>query len=293
VVVVHNSTDQLVSCLTALQQAAGSVRAGAVVADSGSGDDPAAVCARFGVPFLPGVNRGMGATFNRALRDEHVRRARYVLQLNPDVVLPHGGLDGLVAVADRHPECGVLAPRQVDEHGALVCSIGVEPSPAAYWHALKGLPGDWICDVEEYDRERAGDWVMGACMLLRAEMLTTLGGFDERFFLCSEEVDLCRRAREADWSVLYTPEVTIVHPRRELPYEPHRIRMEEWSRILYMRKWNGLRARTSMRLALVARLAMLACAERSGAVSPRHALIRLRSALRFDRRGYGPARNRS
>jgi N-acetylglucosaminyl-diphospho-decaprenol L-rhamnosyltransferase len=194
-----------------------------------------------------------------------------------------------VSVAERHPAAGVVAPRQVDQHGALIYSIGVEPSPAAYWSAVRSLPGDWIWDPAEYESETRADWVMGACMLLRRDLLQAVGGFDERFFLCSEEVDLCRRAREAGWHVLYTPEVTVVHPLADRPLDAHRVQLEEWSRILYMRKWNRLAARASMRLALVTRLILLAALERSHAISPRHAETRLRAALAFDHRRYGPA----
>jgi N-acetylglucosaminyl-diphospho-decaprenol L-rhamnosyltransferase len=289
VLVVHNNADLLPACLEALSTAARSAKVRVVVVDAGSSDDPAAVCDRAGVAFLRGVNRGLGASFNRALERDDVRRARYVLQLNPDVVLPVGALDKLVHLADEHPDWGVLAPRQFDQYGTLIFSIGVEPSPAGYWAAITDLPGDWIWDPSCYRAEYAADWVMGACMLLRTEMLAAIGGFDERFFLCSEEVDLCRRARAAGWSVMYTPEVTVTHPVADRPIDAHRVRLEEWSRILYLRKWNGWISRGSTRLALVTRLILLAAAETVHLVSPRHARTRLGAALRFDRRRYGPA----
>jgi GT2 family glycosyltransferase len=292
VIVTHNHADLLPACLEALSTAARSVTTCIVVIDAGSSDDPSAACERAGVPLVRTANRGLGATFNRALERDEARQARYVLQLNPDVVMPAGGLDALVRLADRHPDWGILAPRQFDRRGRLICSIGVEPSPAAYWGAVTGLPGDWIWDPTRYRAERAADWVMGACMLLRREMLDAVGGFDERFFLCSEEVDLCRRAREAGWTVMYTPEVTVLHPRADRPLDAHRVRLEEWSRILYLRKWNGRVSTASARLALIARLTLLAAAERSRLVSPRHARIRLGAALRFDRRRYGPAPGR-
>jgi N-acetylglucosaminyl-diphospho-decaprenol L-rhamnosyltransferase len=260
-----------------------------VISDAGSTDDPAEICERFGVSFIPGENRGLAVAFNRALRHPTVAGARYILQLNPDVTLGPGGLDALVRIADRHPRCGILAPRQVDEAGELRYSIGVEPSPSAYWHALVNLPGDWVWDAEHYRLQRSVDWVMGACLLLRADMLGSIGGFDERFFLCSEEVDLCRRAREGGWTVLYTPEVTVVHPQAALPGDAHRVRLEEWSRILYVRKWNQPRARVSIRLAIATRLTLLAGLERVRLVPPRHAGVRLAAAMRFDRRRYGPA----
>src|SRR5207248_9239429 len=138
--VVHNAADLLPGCLRALSGAARSAHACVVVADTGSADDPAAICEQAGVPFLPGANHGLAAAFNRALALDEVRGARYVLQLNPDIVLPAGALDRLVGLADQHPRSGILAPRQLDQDDALICSIGVEPSPATYWRAITQLP---------------------------------------------------------------------------------------------------------------------------------------------------------
>lgn len=287
VVVVHDSARVLPRCLGALSAAAERVDARVLVVDSGSSDDAAAVCERLGVPFMPGPNRGLGAAFNRALAREDVRRARYVLQCNPDVELPAGGLDALVALADRRPRCGILAPRQLDQHGALIHSIGVEPSAAGYWRAVRELRRDWIWDEERYEQEGRADWVMGACMLMRSEMLRAIGGFDERFFLCSEEVDLCRRARSAGWTVSYSPAVSVVHPIARRPVDVHRLRLEEWSRILYIRKWHRLRTRCSMRLAVAAHLARLVRLESAGDASTLEARTRLAASLRFNRRRYG------
>jgi GT2 family glycosyltransferase len=55
------------------------------------------------------------------------------------------------------------------------------------------------------------DWISGSCMLIRRAALEEVGLFDERFFLYYEEVDLCRRTREAGWSIYWVPEATIVH----------------------------------------------------------------------------------
>ena len=222
VIVVHNSTDVLAHCLVALRAAAERVDTRAIVIDSGSSDDPGPICREHGVALVRVPNRGLGAAFNQALARDEVRRARYVLQLNPDVELPTGGLDALVARADQLPDCGVLAPRQVDQRGDLIHSIGLEPTAARYLRAINPFHDGWIWvrDSERYRAECEADWIMGACLLLRREMLTATGGFDERFFYSSEEVDLCRRSREAGWSVNYLPDVTVVHPLAGRPLEP-------------------------------------------------------------------------
>jgi N-acetylglucosaminyl-diphospho-decaprenol L-rhamnosyltransferase len=293
VVVVHNSGELLTGCLRDLARAAVLVDARVVVVDSGSTDGVQSLCEHLGVTFLPGANRGLGAAFNRALERGEVRRARYVLQLNPDVALPAGALDTLVSLADLRPRSGVLAPRQIDQRGGLIFSIGVEPTAHGCWRTVTRGPGDWICDRQRYERESEVDWVMGACMLLRRELLAAIGGFDERFFLYSEEVDLCRRAREAGWAVTFTPQAEVVHALAGRVPDRHRIRLEEWSRILYIRKWNGWRARSALRLTRAAHCARAARAQARQGHPDADATIRLAATLRLRRRRYGPSANAS
>ena len=82
---------------------------------------------------------------------------------------------------------------------------------------LERLPRrpDWLGErelrLERYDHEFEGDWTIGSFMLVRREAFDAVGGFDERFFLYSEEVDLCLRVRRAGWKVVHSPAVTILH----------------------------------------------------------------------------------
>jgi GT2 family glycosyltransferase len=62
-----------------------------------------------------------------------------------------------------------------------------------------------------HDRERNVEWIVGACMLLRREILERVGGFDERFFMYSEETDWQRRIRDAGWEITFVPTVHVTH----------------------------------------------------------------------------------
>jgi len=209
--------------------------------------------------------------------------------MNPDLKIVDGSLAELVASCDQRPECGVFAPRQVDRHGRLVCSIGREPSPADSWQAWRtGWPA-WIWDEQVYEGEARGDWVSGAFMLVRRQVVETLGGFDERFFLYSEEVDLCTQARRAGWEIGYLPQLTIEHWGAGRPLDDHRERLLIWSEILYARKWYGRRERASMRVAMVARLTRRFLRRLRRRETAREERIRLVAALRFRPRHYGPA----
>ena len=89
---------------------------------------------------------------------------------------------------------------------ALGDSLGLERFPRR---------PDWLGErelrLERYDHEFEGDWTIGSFLLVRREAFDAVGGFDERFFLYSEEVDLCLRVRRAGWKVVHSPAVTILH----------------------------------------------------------------------------------
>jgi GT2 family glycosyltransferase len=289
VVVTHQSARFLPACLDSLAAHGRGVDLSILVADSGSTDEVEAICRERGVAFLAGPNRGYGAAVNRALEHDSVRRAQYVLVMNPDLRILDGSLADFVARCEQRPECGVFAPRQVDQHGGLVCSIGREPTPEDYWRAWRTGWSDWVWEPEVYEREGRCDWVMGAFMLVRRRLFDELGGFDERFVLFSEEVDLGTRARRAGWQIAYLPQLTIEHWKADRPLDEHRERMIMWSELVYMRKWHGRRARASMRLALVARLTRQ-LARRLWAREPaRGEWVRLCAALRFRSSRYAVA----
>lgn len=288
VIVTHNSASLLPACVGSLSAQRGDIDLHVLVSDSGSGDDVAARCAEFDLHFLPGPNAGFGAAVNRALAHPSVAGARYVLVLNPDVQL-RGTLADFVALCDDRPGCGVFGPRQIDQHGDLVCTMGVGPTPADYWRGARSMWPDWDWDTRRYARERCCDWLLGSFLLIRRQTLSVVGGFDERFFLCSEEVDLCRRVREAGQAVAYLPQLTVMHAAADRRLDEHRERLMIWSKLLYIRKWYGPWGRLSMRTALVVIFARRYLhARRSGQPGHPH-WVHLIAALKFRPARYGPA----
>ena len=102
-------------------------------------------------------------------------------------------------------------------------------------------------EPERYAAEGTAAWVAGSFLLVRREVFDELGGFDERFFLYSEEVDLCTRARGAGWQVRYLPHATVMHPMAERGGDPRKERLLAWGRLVYLEKWHQGRERALMR----------------------------------------------
>ena len=162
-------------------------------------------------------NRGFGAGNNTGMR---AASGRYFLLLNPDAWLTEGALEGLVAFMDEHPEAAVAGPRLLNPDGSLQRSVRGYPTPwrlaTEYFFLRKLAPNTEALNAlfgAGFDHEsvREADYLFGACLLVRREAVDSIGGFDEDFFLMSEEVDWLYRFRQAGWKVLFYPGAEAYH----------------------------------------------------------------------------------
>lgn len=156
------------------------------------------------------ANRGFAHGNNRGAE---VVDARYLLFLNPDTELLSGTLRELLAAADARPRAGVIGVRQVSPEGTLDPTANAFPSVPRLLAEAFGVRrfGERELDVARYDTEFVTDWTIGSFMLVRREAWDAAGPFDERYFLYSEETDLCRAVSGAGWEVRHVPVMTIVH----------------------------------------------------------------------------------
>jgi GT2 family glycosyltransferase len=162
-------------------------------------------------------NRGFGYGCNQGWR---TGSAPYVLFLNPDATLERGALELLVSALERDPAVGIAAPRILDENGELDFSMRRFPrlrstyAQALFLHRLFPLAAwtdEIVRDPDAYLRPASPEWVSGACFLIRRSLLEALGGFDQGFFMYSEDSDLCRRAADAGWRITFVPQAVVVH----------------------------------------------------------------------------------
>jgi GT2 family glycosyltransferase len=288
IVVTHDSADVLDACLGSLRAAEEGIGLTIVVSDSGSREPPEETCTHYGAALIAGPNEGFGAAVNRSLGHEAVARASWLLVCNPDTEIAGGSLAAFITRAAELPRCAVAGPRLVDEEGALICSIGREPTPADYWRSARTTWADWQWDESVYAGESPADWLAGCFLLLRADAFRAVGGFDERFFLYSEEVDLCTRLRRLGWQVAYLPSLTVLHRLTRRSTDPHLSRMLVWSKLRYARKWHHRAGALSMRLALVVLHWRQVRQRRRAGRSDAFERAQLWAALRGPGRAYGP-----
>lgn len=161
-------------------------------------------------------NVGYGAGANRGV--ERVG-TDYVLVTNADTIVEPGTTKALAAVLDRQPHAGAVGPGIHTTDGEVYPSARTFPSIGdALGHAFLGIffPRnrftrryrmlDWA-----HADSREVDWISGACLMVRASAFDEIGGFDEAYFMYSEDVDLCWRLRRAGWTVWFEPAGRVVH----------------------------------------------------------------------------------
>jgi GT2 family glycosyltransferase len=147
-------------------------------------------------------------------------QGEYILILNPDTIIHDGALDKMVAFADKHPEAGACGCQVVNVDGSYQEHVRPLPTIRTEWMSTFRLGtlaylSDWfnpgIYVGWKGEGERAVGWLAGCFILVRAELLKRLGGFDEQFFYYYEDTDLCRRIWAAGYQVLYTSDIAITH----------------------------------------------------------------------------------
>ncbi len=147
-------------------------------------------------------------------------QGRYLFLLNPDTELRPGALQTLSVYMDAHPRVGMVGPKLYQADGSPQSSRRRFPTLAtAFFESTKLqqwfprnriLTRYYMLDTSD-DAAQEVDWITGSAMFVRREVYGQVGGFDEGFFMYSEELDWCCRAKKVGWQIVYLPSVQIIH----------------------------------------------------------------------------------
>jgi N-acetylglucosaminyl-diphospho-decaprenol L-rhamnosyltransferase len=160
------------------------------------------------VGFGPAVNQGVRAA-----------ASPYVFIVNQDATVKAGSLAALEAALDAHPKAAAVGALVRNPDGTVQPTKRTFPSfGQAVLHGIVGIfrpsnPGTrgYVHAYDDVTSDRTVDWVSGPAMALRREAFDAVGGFDEAFFFFVEDVDLCRRFRDAGWEVWFVPGAEVTH----------------------------------------------------------------------------------
>ena len=244
IVISTNEAHWLPACLTTILARQGDCSLDLIVVDNDSTDGTSELVGeRFPVArVVRSENRGFAHANNEALMTAD---ARYVLFLNPDTEIREGTFAALVRRLDELPDVGLAGVVQLTPDGE------VYPTIRRFPNALRAL-GDalgserlrfrttWLGEREldpgQYTRETPCDWTSGSFMMARREAIESAGFMDERFFIYSEEPDLCLRMKRAGWKVRHLPLMTIVHHAGKGGVRPKMAAQDAFTRMQLARK---------------------------------------------------------
>ena len=215
IVVSYNARDALEQCLAAVTGRGHEV----IVVDNGSTDGGLElVRERYqAVRLLEEENRGYGAGMNAGIR---IASGEWLLLCNSDARPVGDGIERLRAFAERDPRIAIAGPRLLNPDGTLQRSVRGFPTlwrlSTEYLFLRKLAPRSRALNAFYargfgHDRPVEAEFLMGAVLLARRSAIEDAGGFDEDFFMFSEEVDLCYRMRKARWTVEFYPEAEFIH----------------------------------------------------------------------------------
>jgi len=253
-IVNYNTAHLLAPMFDAMGQSDGDCVPHYLLVDNASSDDSVAVLEeKYPDIFLikSDQNIGFGRANNQLLG---ALQGQYVLLLNTDAFVSPNTLSSTLEYMAAHPDCGVLGVRLNGRDGELQPSCRYFPTPLNVFLTRTGLGRlmPWVRPVDDMAWDHASvrecDWVPGCYYLIRREVVDQVGLFDPRFFLYCEEVDHCKRAKEAGWKVVYYPHTSVVHIGGESAKSAGKLTsagrqisgLQIESELLYFRKHHGL-----------------------------------------------------
>ncbi len=267
IIVAWNVRELLRQCLQSIRRQTadgGPPQSSAVIVVDNASSDGTVEMLRAEFPAVRVIentkNLGFGRANNQALA---LAQGRYFFLLNPDTELRVGALRALVEYADAHPRVGIIGPQLFYGDGTpqpsrrrfpTLATAFLESTKLQQWFPRnRALTRYYMGDTRD-DATQAVDWLNGSALFVRRAVYEQVGGFDERFFMYSEELDWCRRAKEAGWQIVYLPTAQVTHyegksseqavARRDIAFNTSKVR--------YFRKYHGARFAAVLRAFLLA-----------------------------------------
>lgn len=191
-----------------------------IVIDNASGDNTGEMIKKYfpSVKFIQSQkNLGYGGGVNLGIK---AAKGRYLMILNPDIVILTNEIGKMINYMDEHPQIGILGPKLINPDGSLQYSCYRFPTffiPFYRRTILGKLPwlkkkvAHYLMMDWDHTQNREVDWTLGGCWLLRKSAQEKIGLMDERFFMYFDDVDYCRRVWEAGYKVVYFAGTEIVH----------------------------------------------------------------------------------
>ncbi len=221
IIVNYRVYPYLSDCIESVKKAIAGIAAEIIVVDNES--DAAAILAiqlRFAdIQVIANAdNRGYSSANNQALS---ISKGNYVLFLNPDTLVPVNAVNQCIGHMNAHPDAGAIGVKMVNEQGVFLPeSKRSFPTPLPAFFKLSGIAALFPASgfFNRYalgnlnaDSNHCVDILAGAFFFTRKEIMNRLNGFDERFFMYGEDIDLSKRIQNLDFKNYYLGSIELLH----------------------------------------------------------------------------------
>lgn len=243
IIVSWNVADLLRDCLRSVADYP------TLVVDSASSDETVAMVQNeFPAVSLIACDENVGFARGNNIGLER-ENTDFVLVLNPDTDVREGAIEAMQRFLEENEDVGMVGPQLLNPDGSYQSSrrrfptlmTGIFESTWLEDFAPKAvLDRFFMRDVGDEETAEV-DWVSGACMMVRREVIEQVGGFDESYFMYSEELDWCRRIKAVGWRIVYLPEAEVVHHEGKSSEQAVTARHINFNRakLRYFRKFHG------------------------------------------------------
>lgn len=223
VIVSWEVKDLLKDCLDSISKNIQKIKYELIVVDNASRDSSQGLLRELkrGAPskneklkiILNKKNLGFASANNQGIK---ISKGRYILLLNPDTQVLPKSIEYLFDFMERNKKVGLCGPKIINPDGSLQFSIGFFPTLfdifLEYFFLLPLKERLVEKKLEKLHQKQVSvDFLLGACLFIKKEVFDKIGLLDERFFLYCEEVDLCKRIKEAGFKIYYLPQTSVVH----------------------------------------------------------------------------------
>lgn len=213
-IISYNAADKIRRCLQSLEWIRNEENIRVVVLDNASKDQNVEIIKKE-FPFVDLIvnaeNKGFANGHNLAYKYSKAFNPDFLLILNPDALIDKKSIDIMLQKIQSDKSIALVGPLIKDDEGKIEKSINIQLNIFNYICKIFAINLNELKTKNKYKSDGFVEAVSGACMLVRNEVIATIGLFDPDFFFYIEDTEFCNRINKAGWKILFTPDAVIQH----------------------------------------------------------------------------------
>jgi GT2 family glycosyltransferase len=187
-----------------------------------------------------GCNVGFGRGHNEIFRKTYKKNTIYLF-LNPDLYMSGEHAKKILALFKKHPRMGLISPKLLNPDGSVQLTSRLIPNPFTLIARFVFKKNFGAIPYHHYKHSFSAPFLSGACIFIRGSLFKALGGFDRRYFMYMEDLDLCRKIQLKGYSLLLFTDAFAIHKHAKGSYKHWKLFLHHLvSMIRYFNKWGWI-----------------------------------------------------